>query len=89
MSRTQFNLYREVPDFNVYINPRGEISPDMTDLHNFEKRSGKLYLKGNPVSSVDPKQGFEMFQNWILKNFYENSALLVWAFSHFFLASIN
>ena len=68
---------REIPDFSVHICPRGEISSEATQIHGIEKKSGRLILRGDPVSSVDTYQGLEMFQKWILKNFYENSVVLV------------
>jgi hypothetical protein len=70
-------FFREVPDFSVHILPRGEISSDATAIHGIEKKSGKLFLRGNPIPAVDLYQALDQFQNWILKNFYENSAVLV------------
>ena len=70
-------FFREVPDFSVHILPRGEISADASQIHGIEKKSGRLVLRGHPIHSVNPYQGLGQFQNWILKNFYENSVVLV------------
>jgi hypothetical protein len=55
-----------VPDLSVYILPRGPISPDATNVHGIEKKSGKLFVRGNPVPAVDPVQGMHALQESIL-----------------------
>ena len=70
-------FFSEIPDFSVHILPKGDIWPEATEIHGLEKRSGRLFLRGDPIPSVTLYQALEQFQSWILKYFYENSTVLV------------
>ena len=69
--------FSEIPDFSVHILPKGDIWPEATEIHGLEKKSGRLFLRSEPIPSVTLYQALEQFQSWILKYFYQNSAVLV------------
>ena len=81
-------FFSEIPDFSVHILPKGDIRPEATEIHGLEKRSGRLFLRGDPIPSVTLYQALEQFQSWILKYFYENSAVLVIHFWYYWIVSI-
>ena len=51
--------------FNQYILPSKNIAPSASKVTGLTVNSGKLFLHGKPVSSVDVKEGLLLFQNWL------------------------
>ena len=55
----------EGQEFNAYVIPDGDISPNASAVNGFTKRGNTIFLRGSPVTAIPLKEALVQFVKWL------------------------